>query len=509
MNTTKYSAPLFTGANWTRPLIQATYNEIEKIALGEFGLDVYPTQIDIITAEQMLDRYARSGLPFGYPHWSYGKHFAEQERLYRSGIIGLAYEIVINTDPCIAYLMEENTMMMQALTTAHAAFGHNHFFKNNHLFKQWTDAGSILGYLAFARDYIAKCEDEHGVAKVEQVLDSAHALENLGIERANRPQKLNLLEEKKLQGARLEEAARTYNDLWSKTIPTRVTSAVEETRERRRRALDLPEGNILYFIEKHAPKMEVWQREIVRIVRKLAQYFYPQRQTKLTNEGCATFVHYETMNRLYDTGLITEGSMWEFLHMHTNVVAQRGFSKSGFSGINPYALGFAMMKDIQRVATEPTEEDRRWFRGKDFVGTGDAWAVLRKAWANLRDEDFIRQHLSPKVIRDFKFFSIYDSAENKDLLVDAIHDEEGYRKIKRLLADEYDVGQTDPLIQVEDVDLSGDRTLTLHHVINSGVRLDQGSVNKTLKHLASLWGYGVQLLEVDKEGTVRAEHNAR
>ena len=100
-----------------------------------------------------------------YQHWSFGKHFLREEHLYRKGRRGLAYELVINSNPCITYLMEENTMAMQALVTAHAAFGHNHFFKNNYLFRQWTDAGAILGYLDFAKSYIAKCEERHGTGR--------------------------------------------------------------------------------------------------------------------------------------------------------------------------------------------------------------------------------------------------------------------------------------------------------------------------------------------------------
>ena len=117
------------------------------IAVDELGLDVYPVQIEVITSEQMLDAYASVGLPLMYRHWSFGKRFAYHETLYRKGLQGLAYEIVINSNPCICYIMEENSMTMQTLVIAHAAFGHNHFFKNNYLFRQWTDAGGILDYL--------------------------------------------------------------------------------------------------------------------------------------------------------------------------------------------------------------------------------------------------------------------------------------------------------------------------------------------------------------------------
>src|SRR5205085_4503529 len=143
-----------------------TYDAIEEIAIGEFGLDIYPNQIEVITAEQMLDAYSSVGMPLMYKHWSYGKQFARNEVLYRKGLRGLAYEIVINSSPCISYIMEENTATMQALVIAHAAFGHNHFFKNNYLFKLWTDAGGILDYLNFAKGYIAACEERHGASAV-------------------------------------------------------------------------------------------------------------------------------------------------------------------------------------------------------------------------------------------------------------------------------------------------------------------------------------------------------
>ncbi len=131
---------LFEGADWDFSKLQRIHDACEEIARSELGLDIYPNQIEVITAEQMLDAYSSAGMPLFYMHWSFGKHFAHHEAFYRKGIMGRAYEIVINSSPCISYLMEENTATMQTLVIAHAAFGHNHFFKNNYLFKQWTDA---------------------------------------------------------------------------------------------------------------------------------------------------------------------------------------------------------------------------------------------------------------------------------------------------------------------------------------------------------------------------------
>lgn len=148
------------------------------------------TQIEVITSEQMMDAYSSVGMPINYPHWSFGKKFIETEQAYKHGQQGLAYEIVINSNPCIAYLMEENTITMQALVMAHACYGHNSF-KNNYLFRSWTDASSIIDYLIFARKYITECEERYGVDEVEKLLDSCHALMNYGVDRYKRPQNLS------------------------------------------------------------------------------------------------------------------------------------------------------------------------------------------------------------------------------------------------------------------------------------------------------------------------------
>ena len=186
--------PISTGSEWTFELIQTYDREIARIA-ARYALDTYPNQIEVITAEQMMDAYASVGMPVNYRHWSYGKEFIANERSYRRGQMGLAYEIVINSDPCISYLMEENTTAMQALVIAHAAYGHNSFFKGNYLFRLWTDASSIIDYLVYARNYIAECEEKYGMQAVEDILDSCHALQNYGVDRYHRPSKISLAEE--------------------------------------------------------------------------------------------------------------------------------------------------------------------------------------------------------------------------------------------------------------------------------------------------------------------------
>src|SRR5208282_3254334 len=141
-----------------------------------------------------------------------GKSFARQEKMYRKGYSGLAYEIVINSNPCISYIMEENTMTMQALVMAHAAFGHNHFFKNNYLFKEQTDASGILEYLNFARNYVSRCEERHGIGAVERILDAAHALMDQGVNRYGRRSRPSLVEERARAEARQAHAQGNISD---------------------------------------------------------------------------------------------------------------------------------------------------------------------------------------------------------------------------------------------------------------------------------------------------------
>ncbi|HZD25726.1 MAG TPA: SpoVR family protein [Alphaproteobacteria bacterium] len=491
---------MFESSEWTFDSLQRVYDAVEDVALNDLGLDVYPNQIEIISAEQMLDAYASHGMPLMYRHWSFGKRFAREEQMYRRGFAGLAYEIVINSNPCISYNLEDNTMPLQALVMAHAAFGHNHFFRNNYLFRQWTDADSVLDYLQYARNYIAHCEERHGAAAVEATLDAAHALMDQGVFRYRRPPELTEKEKQERRRELAELRERSFNDLW-RTVPRPAgreqPSVAEQDRQERQKALKLPEENLLFFLENNSLVLEDWQRELLAIVRYVAQYFYPQRQTKVMNEGCATFVHHYIMNALYDRGLITEGAMLEILHSHSNVIFQPEFDDPRYNGINPYALGFAMMQDIRRICTEPDDEDREWF--PEFAGCGDWRGALKEAWANYRDESFIQQYLSPRLIRQMKLFSFVDDAADSHITISAIHNEQGYRQVRRALAQGYDPAVTDPDLQVVDADLRGDRVLHLEHRVRNGIGLAERQRDEVLKHLRLLWGYDVVLTGVERD----------
>lgn len=425
------------------------------------------------------------GMPTYYSHWSFGKQFVKESELYKRGHMGLAYEIVINSNPCIAYCMEENTMAMQALVVAHACFGHNSFFKNNVNFKQWTDATTIIDYLVFAKNYIAECEERYGVKAVEAVLDAAHTLRLNGVDRYKRPSSLSKLKLKEREKSRQQYEEKSFNDIW-RTLPT---SAKKQKTKDEEKFPKEPEENLLYFIEKNAPNLDQWKREILRIVRKVSQYFYPQMMTKIMNEGWATFWHYTLMNDLYDQGNVTDGFMFEFLASHTGVIKQRQFDH-----MNPYALGFAMFQDIKRIAMEPTEEDRKWF---DWAGNGDWLKTLKHAAYEFKDESFIMQYLSPKVMRDFALFYLLDDDNNPTYVVEAIQNDEGYRIVRERLSDQQNVNNQIPYIQVTNVDVWGDRSLQMTHTSTKRHALDKEDTVKTLKAVYDLWGYPVTLLTQD------------
>src|ERR1700693_2219173 len=212
--------PLPCPSDWTFELLELYDQEIARVAAG-YHLDIYPIQLELISAEQMMDAYASVGMPVNYRHWSFGKHFLSTEKSYRRGQMGLAYEIVINSEPCISYLMEENTMAMQALVIAHAAYGHNSFFKGNYLFRTWTDAEAIIDYILFAKNYVTDCERRYGVEAVELLLDSCHALQNYGVDRYKRPARISLPEETARQEEREAYLQSQVNDLW-RTLPRRA-----------------------------------------------------------------------------------------------------------------------------------------------------------------------------------------------------------------------------------------------------------------------------------------------
>lgn len=498
MNKQKQEPLLITSrTDWTPELISRVYAEIEKIAYEEMDLEgkVYPNQIEIITSEQMMDAYASIGLPVHYNHWSFGKDFLRTSKSYEHGRSGLAYEIVINSSPCISYLMEDNNMMMQALVIAHAAFGHNAFFKNNECFKQWTNAGSIIDYMIFARDYIRQCESRYGPEAVEKIIDAAHALAPHGVDKFKRKHKPKLSEEARLKKL-IEREDREQKEM---DIILKRTSFRDQELDHDEEFDPEEEENLLYFIMKKSPSLEQWQREIIRIVHKVNQYFYPQGQTQNGNEGFASFTHYYVMTRLEEKGILSPDAYMAFLDSHAGVLYQPSYNSRHYSGgLNPYALGFAILMDVKRICENPTAEDKEWF--PNLIGRRWQEAVQEAAFEH-RDDSFIMQYLSPKVIRDLKLFSVGIVSEGDESkgIVSEIHDDVGYKQLRLNLARSYERQNRVPQIIVERADFDGDRTLYLKYVPYKGRKLDRKTAEQVADYVDQLWGYPVELDDGEPE----------
>lgn len=473
--------------DWSEALLQEIYLHIEDVAVNDLKLDVYPNQIEVISAEQMIDAYASVGMPVNYNHWSFGKEFLKNWSGYQKGRKGLAYEIVINSNPCISYLMEENNAVTQALVMAHAAFGHNFVFKNNYLFKEWTSAGSIIDYMLFAKNYIKDCEEKYGEDLVEEILDAAHTLAHHSVDKRKRKYKKRL-NEQQVAAAAAEAADEEQLNL---DIILRKTSAAEEAKNKIEDLDDAGgEENILYFIYKNAPNMPPWQKEILRIVFKIQQYFYPQGQTKVLNEGMATFTHFYIMDTLEKRGIISDDAQLAWLHLHSNVIYQPDMHSKHYDGsFNPYALGFDILKDVRRICEEPTAEDHEWF--PDLVGT-DWRDTIKDAVSNYRDESFIDQFLSPTLMRKYRMFSV-DYTGSKGL-VKEISDDRGYRNLRQSLAHSYNSINRLPDIAVKSARMRGDRMLTLEYRPFKNRSLHASMAKKTLNHIRLLWGYGVEIV---------------
>lgn len=508
--------PFFEGPSWSFEKICEAMELCEEINDRELGLPLRRNQIEIVNAEQMADAYASFGLPVMYRHWSIGKSFLKTWDKYCRGKMNLAYEMILNSDPCISYLMETNTMAMQLAVIAHACIGHNAFFTNNWLFKTRTQPDFIIDYLLYARNYIEWAEEKYGQRAVERTIDWAHVLRYVSVDKFQRrrgrdegvdvdsKQKPETSDEMEAMLRRIKRAgeSRGVNPEKSNEEEEEETGysppGVREIRESSW-ILDSPEENILYYIEKNSPSLEPWQREIVRIVRLVWAYMYPQVLTKVANEGTATWVERYITNRLREEDLIDNGTWLEILHSITDVIFQPELTTHGprwGAHINPYALGYAILADVERMCKTPDEEDARWF--PDLVGS-DWRKVLLHLISDFDDQSLVYEYLGPKVMRKFRMAILCDDPNSEEIVVREIADDQGYDKIRKTLAARYDYEFSVPDLSVIGAKMKGDRSLYLRYTVRGGRKMTKSSLEGALHALWRLWGYPVFIEAVDAE----------
>lgn len=430
-----------------------------------FGLDVYPQEFEICDHEDMLSYMVYSGMPAHYPHWSYGKGFEKLKTLYEYGVSGLPYEMVINSNPAIAYLMRDNSLALQVLTIAHV-YGHNDFFKNNFTFRETRAQYTIETFKSHANRVRHYVEDPSiGLDRVERILDAAHAL-SLQCRRNLSIRKLSASEQ-------LESKVRESHP------PTDPFAAIHRRQEYVSPDLNrvplYPDEDLLIFIRDHNPHLMDWEKDLLTIVHEQSQYFIPQIETKIMNEGWASFWH----KRILESLDLPQKLHLEFIVRHTQVL------RPSPGGLNPYHVGMKVWEDIEKRWDHPSEEDEKQYGRRTKSGMEKLFEVREVE----RDTSFLRRYLTEELIRELNLFE-YRTRGNEQV-VSRVADEQNWRQIKETLIQ--NVGtNTIPVIKVEDSDYNSNRTLFLKHH-HDGRDLQLEYAEKTLQYLHQLWGHEVAL----------------
>ena len=430
----------------------------------ELGLDCYPQEFEICDHGQMLAYMAYSGMPSHYPHWSYGKAYEKLKTLYDHGISGIPYEMVINSSPALAYLMRDNSLCLQILTIAHV-YGHNDFFKNNFTFKS-TRAEFTIGTFKAHADRIRSYVDRPSIGydKIESLMDAAHAL-SLQCRRNLAVKKLSEEAERERIVAASIPAPDPFQSIHRRQQPVEPDL---------RKVPPVPDEDILLFVRDHNPFLADWERDVLTIVHEQAQYFIPQIETKIMNEGWASFFH----KRILESLDLPQDIRIEFIVRHNQVLRPIP------GGLNPYHLGFKMWEDIERRGNDPTPDERETLppgkTGRDLLF--DTREVDR-------DSSFLRRWLHESLMRDLDLFRYEPKGE--DLIVSDVSDDDGWRQVKETLLKSVGMASM-PVIRIEDADYNHNRSLLLVHG-HDGRDLQLDYAEKTLGYVHRLWGHEVVL----------------
>jgi stage V sporulation protein R len=445
-----------------RDCIDAAWEEARK-----FGLDPFPTHFELVPASVMYE-FASYGLPGRFSHWTHGKAYYRQKMQYDFGLSKI-YEMVVNTNPSYAFLMEMNDLLQNTFVAAHV-FGHTDFFKNNAYFQH--TSRHMIDKVSVNAERIAKYEFDHGKAQVEHFLDAALSIQehvdyNLLL-RENDPSK----KDDKLRTT----PSTDYDDLWD--LDRRAQRAEEERDRlpgRPHRFPEKPEKDILQFLIRYAPHLEEWQRDILEIVRMEELYFVPQMQTKTMNEGWASLWHSRIMRELGERSVINDAQSLEFAQLHSSVLSPSRTS------LNPYYIGFKMFEDIERRWDSPTTEEQERLGRKPGRGREKIMEVRELD----NDVSFLRNYLTEDLIRDLDLY-LYRKEGDEWVIV-----EKDWRKVRdSIVASMTNFGY--PYLVIENGDYRGNRELYIKHMYE-GQELDLVYAERTLQHVYVMWGRPVHL----------------
>lgn len=438
--------------SWSIDDLQNWNEKIEKLAI-KLGLDPYPQEFEICDYQDMLGYQSYSGMPSRYPHWSFGKSFEMQKTMYQYGVSGLAYEMVINSNPCLAYLMVDNGISMQILTMAHV-YGHNDFFKNNIHFSH-TRAELALEMFKRHSDRVRQYIEDPGIgnAKVERILDAAHSISF----QCDRNHLFNA------KSARILDNDQHIDleDKWAHL-------SFRETKESKKPAPRLDQ-DLLGFIIKHQPFLKDWERDLLSIVREESLYFIPQIETKIMNEGWASFWHYTILSRLN----LPPQIHFDFIKSHNQVI------RPHVGGLNPYHVGYVLFNHLAGSDGHKMEYD---INPEIFN--------IRKID---RDSSFLRRFLTKELAKDLSLFEY--SKNDGSTVISEVSDNSGWEKVRETLISSVGINSI-PIIEVKEVTPKNELILEHRH---DNRDLELKYLEKTMEYIHTLWGNNV-LLDTKMEG---------
>ncbi|HEY2961629.1 MAG TPA: SpoVR family protein [Pyrinomonadaceae bacterium] len=456
--------------------LETAVEQIWDIARG-FGLDPYPTNFEIVPATVMYE-VGSYALPGRYSHWTFGKAYHRMKTMYDFGLSKI-YEVVINTNPSYGFLLETNSPIQNKMVIAHV-LGHVDFFKNNTYFSK-TNRRMVESVSTHAQRMM-EYEFKYGRKTVERFLDSVLAIEEHIDPYFFIKREVSIAEEKRREEYRRKDGP--YDDLWL------LDQRNDETTDVENRALEtdktplerVPEKDLLFYLMKNSPSLAQWQRDAIAMVHEEMEYFVPQMQTKIMNEGWASIWHARIMRALD----LTDNEHIEFANLHSGVVSpQKG-------QLNPYYLGYKIYEDIERRWNEPSTEDRKRFGRPGKEGRDKIFEVRELD----NDVSFLRNYLTEELCEELDLF-VFELIEEEEWTIT----EKRWEKVRdQLVSSMTNFGF--PYLQVEDGDYNGNRELYLKHRYE-GSELDMRYARKALEHVHVLWGRPVHLeTVVDDESTV-------
>ena len=465
--------------------LESAIEEIWGIA-QRFGLDPYPVHFEVVPATIMYE-FGAYGLPGRFGHWSRGKAYYRMKTEYDYGLSKI-YELVVNTNPSYAFLMEQNDLLQNQVVAAHV-LGHTDFFKNNVYFRRTPP--NMIDKVSVNADRVRQYEYEHGIEKVERFLDAVLAIEEHIDPSTYIRQTSSGRADANAQAGDDGERKRTsaYDDLWAldMTADQREAAAAESEKRaqaRRRRFPAEPQKDILKFLAEHAPNLEAWQRDLLLIVREEMLYFVPQMRTKTINEGWASLWH-SRITREMD---LDDNEYTQFAQMHAGVLATSRMR------INPYHLGYHMLEDIERRWDHPTEEEQRAGRQP-----GQGHAKLFEVRETESDVSLLRNYLTKDLVEKLDLY-LYKKEGDEWVIV-----EKNWERVRDgLVASMTNFGY--PYITVWDADFNGNTELLLHHHFE-GQELDVPYAEKTLEHMYQIWSRPVHLETMRDDKAIRLSYN--